>query len=131
MVPVCRQLLALVLVLIVGGTSPALAQNHVVDPGELAAALTHRAADREADRAAVRAALAAPEARRVASLLGLDLGQATTLVGSLDGDDLRQAASAARQVDHELVGGASTVTISTTTIVIGLLVLILLIVALK
>ena len=45
--------------------------------------------------------------------------------------DLASIAARARQADDALAGGASTVTISTTAIIIGLLVLILLIVALR
>jgi hypothetical protein len=45
--------------------------------------------------------------------------------------ELARVAAQAREAEQGLAGGASTVTISTTTIIIGLLVLILLIVALR
>ena len=48
----------------------------------------------------------------------------TASVSTLSGPDLEGAASAARQVNDTLVGGAYSVTLSTTTIVIVLLALI-------
>jgi hypothetical protein len=49
----------------------------------------------------------------------------------VDGEDLSALAAQARQVDEALAGGQSQITLSTTMIIIGLLVLVLLIVALK
>ena len=85
----------------------------------------------DADRAAVREALARPDVRDVASELGLDLTRATAAIDTLEGPVLQRAGEAARQVNQQLVGGASTITITTTTLIIILLVIILLIVAVK
>ena len=60
---------------------------------------------------------------------GLDLKRAETAVASLDDAEVGIIAAQARAVNDVLVGGQSKVTISTTVIIIGLLVLILLIVA--
>jgi hypothetical protein len=63
--------------------------------------------------------------------MGLDVSRATAAVDTMAATDLAQAANAARQVNHQLVGGASNVVISTTTLIIILLLVIILIVALK
>jgi hypothetical protein len=106
-------------------------QQHAVDPGALATAVTQHIATQDTDRAAVRDALAQPEVREVASRMGLDLTVANAAVDTMTGSDLTRAAAAARNVNGSLVGGASTVVISTTTIVIALLVLIIIIIAVK
>jgi hypothetical protein len=68
----------------------------------------------------------------MATRIGIDLDHVTAAIGTLSGPDLVGAASAARQInDLTLVGGASSVTLSTTTIIIILLALILIIVAVK
>lgn len=127
-----RQLLALLLSLLTIPAGSAFAdQQHVVDPNQLAVAVTQRVATQDADRAAIRDTLARPEVRDVAATLGVDVRRVTAAVVTLSGADLERAATTARQVNRQLVGGASTVTLSTTTIIIGLLALILLIVALK
>ena len=76
-------------------------------------------------------ALARPEVQQIASSIGLDLTRATAAIDTMDAQDLERAASAARDVNQQLVGGASTVGISTTTIIIILLLIIILVVALK
>jgi hypothetical protein len=68
--------------------------------------------------------------RELAGKLGLDLKRAEVAVATLDDVELGVIAARARTVNDALAGGQSTVTISTTVIIIGLLVLILLIVAL-
>jgi hypothetical protein len=126
-----RTLLALPLMALLLA-SPAFAeQQHLVAPGQLAAAVADAAAKQDNDRAAVREALARPEVQEVASKLGLDLTRATAAVDALSGADLEKAANAAQQVNDQLVGGASTVVISTTTIIIILLLVIILIIAVK
>jgi hypothetical protein len=112
--------------------SPAFAgQQHLVDPGQLAATLEQHVSAQDADRSAVRQALARPEVREAAARIGLDLAKATAAVETMDAADLARAADAARQVNHQLSGGASSITITTTTLIIILLVVILLIVAIK
>lgn len=107
------------------------AQQHVVAPDQLAAAVANAAAKQDTDRATVREALTRPEVQELASKLGLDLGRATAAVDVMSGADLEKAADAAQQVNDQLVGGASTVVISTTTIIIILLLVIILIIAVK
>jgi hypothetical protein len=127
-----KQLLVLSLSLMMMMSTSAFAQQqHAVDPGAIAGAVTQHVATQDADRAAVRDALARPEVRDVAAHMGVDLTRADAAVATMSGADLQQAASAARQVNHSLVGGASTVVISTTTIIIALLVIIIIVIAAK
>lgn len=128
---IARQLLALLLIVLTVPGSAFAGQQHIVDPNELAAAVAGYLATQDADRTAIRETLARAEVRDLAARLGIDMMRATAAVDTLSGADLEHAAATARQVDHQLVGGASSVTLSTTTIIIVLLLLILLIVALR
>jgi hypothetical protein len=127
-----RTLLVLPLLALLVAPSAVVAEpQHLVPPGQLAAAVADAATKQDLDRASVREALGQPEVQAVASKLGLDLTRATAAVETLSGADLEKAASAAAQVNEQLVGGASTVVISTTTIIIILLLVIILIIAVK
>ena len=129
---IVRQLLALLLIVLTIPAGSAFADpQHIVDPSQLATAVAQRVATQDADRAAVRDMLARREVRDLVTELGLDMTRMTAAVDALSGADLERAAANARLVDQQLVGGASTITLSTTTIIIILLVLILLIVALR
>ena len=128
--PTVRRLLVAPLILLILTAAPALAdQRHLVDSSQLAATVGEHVAQQDADRAALREALGRTEVKNVAATLGVDLTRAAAAVDTMSGTDLSRAADAARQVNHQLVGGASTVVISTTTIIIVLLVVILIIVA--
>jgi hypothetical protein len=81
------------------------------------------------DREAIRRVLEIEQVRKLAEGVGLDLKRAETAVATLDDADMGIMAAQARALNDALAGGQSTVTISTTAIIIGLLVLILLIVA--
>ena len=121
------------------GASPVFAQSHhIVDPSAVAGLVRDHVNELDAGRATVRRVLAQPDVRAVASSVGLDAGRLDAAVATMAPHDIVRAAEAARAVEaavqsaplqSPLVGGASTVTISTTTIIIGLLVLILIIVA--
>jgi hypothetical protein len=65
----------------------------------------------------------------MAGKYGIDLRRAESTVATMNAADLASVAAQAREADRALAGGASTVTISTTAIIIGLLLLILIIVA--
>ena len=127
---VCRSALVVFLSAWLGVTPAAQArQVHAADQAALDRAVAARAEQSDADRQAIRRLLSRPEVRGIAARAGIDLARATAAVAALDGDDLRQIAEQARTVDGSLAAGASKVTLSTTTIIIGLLILILLIVA--
>lgn len=129
-----RHLVAAALVVGPGSPSAFAQQRHVVDAAALAGAVRQHADVQDTNRRVVRDTLTRPEVQRAAGAAGIDLGRVAANVDTMSSDDVARAAAAARDVnqalDRSMVGGASTVTISTTTIIIGLLVLILLIVAL-
>lgn len=106
-------------------------ESHAAPQAALDAALQQHAAAAAADRDTVMRVLDRPEVQAIAGRIGVDLRQAKSAVATLDDSRLSQVSEQARQVDQALAGGASSVTISTTMIIIGLLILILLIVALR
>jgi hypothetical protein len=89
------------------------------------------ARDTDRDRDTVRLFLQRADVRAIAGRYGLDIRRAESAVAAMDASEAAQVAAQARVADETLAGGQSKVTISTTTIIIGLLVLILLIVALN
>ena len=106
-------------------------QSHVVGQRALDQAVQQRVRQEQADRDAIRTFLRNPAVSDVAARAGLPIDKAQAAVSTLQGDQLRQAADQARQVNDQLAGGAETITLTATTIIIILLVLVLLIVALK
>lgn len=125
-----RSVIAALFTLILGLSSSAFArERHAVEPAQLAQAVADRGAQQDVQRAAVRQALARPEVARAAAGVGIDLAQVAASVDTMNPDALARAADAAAKVNQSLVGGASTITISTTTVIIGLLVLIIILVA--
>jgi hypothetical protein len=122
-----RTLLVLSLLTFAAISAPAFAADqHVVPPAQVAATLADHVVKQDADRAAVREALARPEVKQMAGTLGLDIARANAAVDTMGGADLERAATAARDVNRQLVGGAAVV-ISTTTIIIALLIVIIII----
>jgi hypothetical protein len=113
--------------------APAHAQQpaHLVDSALVARTVATAAEQRRYDADAVRHALALSEVRQMAQQLGMDPSRFDAALDTMSDRELSELAASARNVSDRLVGGASTVTISTTTIIIGLLVLILIIVAVK
>ena len=127
-----RPVLTPLVIVLVAIPSLAPAQDHhVISPSALADAVAGRVAQEQADHAAIREALGQPEVQAFAARAGVDPVRLEALAETLSGSDLEAAASKARAVNESLAGGASTITLSTTVIIIGLLILILLIVALK
>jgi len=105
--------------------------SHAATTSAIDAALQQRVQSQAADRAEVLRVLQLPAVKEVAARSGIDLRRAESAVSTLDGQQLSTVAAQARQAEQALAGGQSKVTISTTAIIIGLLVLILLIVALN
>jgi hypothetical protein len=101
-------------------------QTHVINKSALDQAVQQRVSQDKADREALRTFLANPAVKGVAAKAGLPLDKANAAVSTLQGDELRQAASRARTVNHDLAGGA-TVVITTTTIILVLLIIILIV----
>jgi hypothetical protein len=106
-------------------------QPSVVDQAALDHAVATHAQRLAADRLAIRRMLERHQVRRIAARAGIDIKRAEAAVATLDDAELHEIADQARAVNESLAGGQSKVTLSTTTIIIGLLVLILLIVALR
>lgn len=99
-------------------SAPLMAQaRSTAGSAALDAAVVARPADQ---RAAVTAALTSPQALAAAERLGMNADQVTARVAALDEPAVGQLS------DRILAGGNSTVVISTTAIIIGLLILILL-----
>jgi len=105
----------------------AQAQTHVVGKKALTQAVQERVSQDQADRDAILALLARTEVRQIAERAGLSLEKAQAAVSTLQGQDLKDFASQARQVNNDLAGGASNIVISTTTIIIVLLIIILIV----
>lgn len=103
----------------------ASAQDHVISRSALDKAVQQRVASEQADREAIRSVLQRADVREVAARAGLSIDKAEAAVSTLQGADLQQAASQARQVQNQLAGGASTIVISTTTVIIILLIVLL------
>ena len=108
---------------------PLSAQQHAADQATLDQVVADHVRQKADDREAIRRVLEIQQVREVAEGAGLDLRRAETVVAALDDAEVGLIAAQARAVNDALAGGQSTVTISTTVIIIGLLVLILLIVA--
>lgn len=121
--------LTAVLVLLLGSAGAAVAQDrHVVSPSALAETVAGHVATQDTQRAAIQATLARPEVQELAKKIGVDIQSLQAGVATMSGSELADVAARANQVDQSLVGGASTITISTTTIIIVLLLVILILV---
>ena len=124
---IVRRILATTLAVILVAPAGAWAQQtHVIKQSALDQAVQQRASQDQADREALRTFLQNPAVRSVAEKAGLPIDRALASVSTLQGDDLRQAASQARAVNQDLAGG-TTVVITTTTVIIILLVVIIII----
>jgi hypothetical protein len=123
---IVRRFLAVTLMVLLAAPA-AQAQSHVVSKADLAKAVAERVRQDQADRDAIVSLLQRQEVRTIAAKAGLSVDKATAAVSVLQGDDLRELASQARQVQNDLAGGASTIVISTTTIIIVLLIIILIV----
>jgi hypothetical protein len=127
----CRKIFGFTLALLLCAPAAWAQQTHVVTQRALDQAVQQRVTQEQADRDAIRTFLQNPAVKDVAGRAGLPIEKANAAVSTLQGDELRQAAAQAREVNDQLAGGSDTVVLSATTIIIIILVVILLIVALK
>jgi hypothetical protein len=104
--------------------------SHAATRSAIDTALQQHLSSADADRADVLRVLEHSAVQEVAGRVGIDLRRASAAVTTVEGEDLGRLAEQARQTERALAGGQSRVVISTTALIIGLLVLILLIVAL-
>jgi hypothetical protein len=104
--------------------------SHAATQSAIDAALEQHVSSVAADRADVLRVLEHPAVKDIASRAGIDLRRATSVVETANAQQVSTMATQARQAEQALAGGQSSITISTTVIIIGLLVLILLILVL-
>jgi hypothetical protein len=124
---IVRRILATTLAVMLVAPAGAWAQQpHVIKQSALDQAVQQRVSQDQADRETLRTFLQNPTVKGVAEKAGLPIDRALASVSSLQGDELRQAASQARAVNQDLAGG-TTVVITTTTIIIILLVILIII----
>ena len=112
------------------GSDQSAAAAHIADQSVLDAAVQEHARATDQDRETVRLFLQRADVRAIAGKYGIDVRRAESAVAAMDASDIANIAAQARAAEGPLAGGQGSVTISTTAIIIGLLVLILLIVAL-
>jgi hypothetical protein len=111
-----------------GQSAPA---THIAGQPVLDAAVQEHARATDRDRETVRLFLQRADVRAIAGKYGVDIRRAESAVAAMDASAVANMAAQARAANETLAGGQGSVTISTTAIIIGLLVLILLIVALN
>jgi hypothetical protein len=104
-------------------------ETHTASPDALDAVLQEHVSTSTADRETVLRLLERDEVKKIAGQAGLDLRRAASAVATLNGEELANLAAQALQVERDLAGGQSTITISTTLIIIALLIIILIVVA--
>jgi hypothetical protein len=123
---IARRSVAVVLMVLLAAPM-ARAQQSVVSKSALEQAVQERVQQEQADREAIASLLRRDEVRQIAANAGLSVEKAEAAVSALEGDDLRELATQARQAENELAGGATTIVITTTTIIIILLIVIIII----
>jgi hypothetical protein len=123
----CRRFLVTTLaVLLIAPTGAWAQQSHVVNQSVLDQAVQQRVSQDQADREALRTFLQNPTVKSVAAKAGLSVDRAGAAVSTLQGDELRQAASQARAINQDLAGG-TTIVITTTAIIIVLLIILIIV----
>ena len=113
------------------GSDQSAAPAHIAGQSVLDAAVQEHARATDRDRETVRLFLQRADVRAIAGKYGIDIRRAESAVAAMDASEIANIAAQARATEGTLAGGQGSVTISTTAIIIGLLVLILLIVALN
>jgi hypothetical protein len=112
---------------VVAYSTPAFADQHVVDRTALRQAIADQQAARTADIAAVQTVLDRDATRQLAASLGLDLRKADRALAQMSTEELTQLAASARAVEVELAGGQRTIIISTTTVLLLIILIVLLV----
>jgi pyruvate/2-oxoglutarate dehydrogenase complex dihydrolipoamide acyltransferase (E2) component len=116
---------------LLGASRGSAQSSHAASRSALEAAVQAQVQSVETERARVERLLARPDVRAIAERAGIDMRSVGSAVKTMDQDALQRVAGQALAAEQALAGGQSSITISTTAIIIGLLVLILLIVALN
>ena len=119
---------AVMLGLFLPATALAQERAHAVSAEALDDIVAAHASALAAERAELHSFLQRPEVREIAGDAGIDIATAETAVASLSADEIRLLSGQVAQVDAALAGGDSVV-VSTTAIILGLLILIIILVA--
>jgi len=122
---IVRRLVAVCLVVLIAAPA-ARAQQSVIGKSALEQAVQERVQQEQADRQAIASLLRRAEVRDIAARAGLSIEKAEAAVSTLQGDDLKELATQARQAENDLAGGA-TVVITTTAIIVILLIIIIIV----
>ena len=104
---------------------------HTASPSALDSAVQQHVKSTDAERQMVQNLLNRADVKAVAAGAGIDIRSAATAVSTMDPASLSEVASQARAVEQALAGGQSKITVNTTLVIIGLLILILIIVAVQ
>ena len=116
---------ALISVGIAGTGQAGEARPDVIGEVDIQTQIDRRIDNESSDRQAIQDLLRRPEVRQIAGKAGLDMGRASAAAGLLSGQELRDLAARAHEINAG-VGGRGTVTIAVTTlIIIALLIIIL------
>jgi hypothetical protein len=102
-------------------TSPVWAQQHILDSSMLQQAVAATRATDEANRQVVQRVLSRSDVSRVAEAMGLDVKDARSALGTMTSAELADLAQPARALEADLAGGATTITISITTLLLVLI----------
>lgn len=105
-------------------TSPALAQDSLVSRSTIHEAIVTHATAEQAHRDVVLKALRQPDVRQLADRMGMDLTAAEEALGGLTATELAELARPAQAI-VDRSGGDRTITISLTTLLLGIIVLLL------
>lgn len=119
---------AVIALLFLALPSAAQAQQHAASVQTLDALATSHASSLDSGRAELRAFLERPEVRDIAEHGGIDIVTAQAAVASLSPDEVDRLSGQLAQADLALAGGDNVV-LSTTAIIVGLLILIIILVA--
>ncbi len=106
-------------------SSPAFAQQHIVNPAAVRQALADQAATDQQNREVVTRVLQQTQVQELANRLGLNVTGAESAVATLSGAELANLAETARTAEAQLAGGRNTVVISTTALLLIIIIVIL------
>jgi hypothetical protein len=116
---------ALISVGIAGTGRAGEARPDVIGEVDIQTQIDRRIDNESSDRQAIQDLLRRPEVRQIAGKAGLDIERASAAAGLLSGQELKDLATRAHEINAG-VGGRGTVTIAVTTlIIIALLIIIL------
>lgn len=100
-------------------------QSSVVSQADLNAALSNKASEEQSARETVKTLLHREDVRAMAAGYGLDAKRAEAAVDTLQSDELQTLAAQAAQVNAQLAGGDTVITISLVALLLIIIIVIL------